>query len=147
MDAVGSGARLIMYEVFPHTADVGLRVRAESLEALLVEAARGFTSLLVENLDAIEPRESVAFTIEGSDPDYLFFDWLNELLYTFETRQLVFSRFEVRPREAGIDAQARGEELDLARHRANHEVKAVTYHGLRVEESAEGWTAEVVLDI
>jgi len=136
-----------MFEVFPHTADVGLRVSAESLAALLVEAGRGFTSLLVENLDAIEPRQAEAFAIEGSEHDYLFFDWLNELLYTFETRHLVFSRFEVTPGEAGIDATAWGEALDLARHRTHHEIKAVTYHGLRVDESADGWTAEVILDI
>jgi SHS2 domain-containing protein len=136
-----------MFEVFPHTADVGLRVRAANLAALLVEAGRGFTSLLVENLEAIEPRQTVAFAIEGSDPDYLFFDWLNELLYTFETRHLLFSRFEVTPREAGIDATAWGEALDLARHRTHHEIKAVTYHRLRVEASEDGWTAEVILDI
>ena len=29
----------------------------------------------------------------------------------------------------------------------DHEVKAITYHGLQVEQTADGWLAEVIVDI
>jgi len=41
----------------------------------------------------------------------------------------------------------RGETCDPARHSLAHEVKAVTYHGLAVEQVPDGWRAEVILDI
>jgi SHS2 domain-containing protein len=136
-----------MFEIFPHTADVGLRVQAADPTELFVEAARGFSTLLVDNLDDVASSESVSFTVHGTELDYLLFDWLHELLFTFEIRHLVFSRFEVALDADGLRATAHGEKLDFARHRVNHEVKAVTYHGFTVEEAAEGWVAEVIFDI
>jgi len=136
-----------MFEIFPHTADVGLRVRAASAPELFVEAARGFGTLLVENLEEVAPRRAVRFVLGAADLDDLLRDWLQELLFTFETRRLLFSCFEVELGAHGLSATARGEELDFARHRVNHEVKAVTYHGLFVSETPAGWVAEVIFDI
>ena len=42
-----------MYEIFEHTADVGIRARAGSLEELFADAARGLFSVMVENLAAV----------------------------------------------------------------------------------------------
>ena len=136
-----------MFEIFPHTADVGLRVQAADSTELFREAARGFGTLLVDNLEDVIPGETVTFTVRGTELDYLLFDWLHELLFTFETRHLVFSHFDVELDAEGLHATARGEELDFARHRVNHEVKAVTYHGLTVERTDRGWVAEVIFDI
>ena len=136
-----------MYEVFEHTADLGLRVRAASFEALLAEAARGLFSLIVTNLDDVQPVLSIEYQIEGSDPHYLLFDWLNELLFAYETTHVVLVAFEVRLTAGGLAATARGEPIDTARHQLEHEVKAITYHELKVEQQADGWLAEVIVDI
>jgi SHS2 domain-containing protein len=53
----------------------------------------------------------------------------------------------VRLSDAGVQAIVRGERFDSARHRLEHELKAITYHGLKVEQTGDGWVAEVVLDI
>ena len=45
--------------------------------------------------------------------------------------------------DGGLSGTAWGEPLDPARHALDHEVKAITYHGLRVEQTADGWLAEV----
>ncbi len=50
-------------------------------------------------------------------------------------------------REDGLTGVAWGEPLDHTRHELAHEVKAITYHGLRVERTADGWLAEVIVDI
>jgi SHS2 domain-containing protein len=47
----------------------------------------------------------------------------------------------------GIVATARGEPIDLKRHEIDNEVKAITWCGLKVERSADGWLAEVIVDI
>ena len=136
-----------MFETFEHTADLGLRVRAKSLENLLEEAGRGLFSMMVTNLEDIQCLQERAYRIDGTAADYLLFDWLNELLYTFESDRLLMAEFSVKLDSNGLRATARGETMDLDRHRMEHEVKAITYHGLRVEEDDDGWIAEVIVDI
>ena len=58
-----------MFEVFEHTADVGLRIRGRSLSELLIDAARGFFSLIVVNLDAVRPVQETKYQLEWTEPD------------------------------------------------------------------------------
>ena len=136
-----------MYELFDHTADVGLRMRAESLDELFADAGRALFSVIVANFDAVEPVQELALRIEGSRRDDLLFDWLAELLYTFETRRVLLSDFRVSVRDDGLEAIARGEPFDPERHELDMEVKAITYHGLKVEQDGDGWLAEVIVDL
>ena len=68
-------------------------------------------------------------------------------LYRFDADHMVFGAFEVRVRPGGLTGIARGEPLDPARHLLNNEVKAITYHELKVEQTGDGWFAEVIVDI
>lgn len=137
-----------MYETFEHTADLGLRVRASDLDQLFADAARGFFSMLVVNLDEVRPVNARTYHITGDQPDYLLFDWLSELLYAFETEQLLFCEFDVRAGPSELNATCRGESMDIPRHDMDHEVKAITYHGLKLEQNNDGeWLAEVIVDI
>jgi SHS2 domain-containing protein len=136
-----------MFEIFDHTADLGIRVEADSFEALLAEAATALTSVLVANPEAIEPVARVDLTIDGTEPENLLVDWLSELLYRFSAEHMLFCRFEITRREDHVAARAWGETVDPARHRIDTEVKAITYHRLKVEQQADGWLAEVIVDL
>ena len=83
-----------MYELFEHTADLGLRATAPDLNALFEEAAKALTSSIVEDPAAIQHETEVAIDIAGTDREYLLFDWLKELLYRFDAEHMIFSRFE-----------------------------------------------------
>lgn len=136
-----------MHETFAHTADVGLRVRAADLDTLFAEAGSALTSVIVSNPEGVEPRLSQEFRVAGSDLAYLLADWLAELVYAFESQRLLFCEFDAKVAGSGLCAVARGEVYDPARHVLDHEVKAVTYHGLKVERQDSGWLAEVIVDI
>ena len=136
-----------MYEVFPHTADLGLRVKAPDLNLLFAEAGRGFFSIIVTNLADVRPETRIEFKIDGRDLVYLFADWLNELLFAFESRRLLLCEFDVTVGDDGLRATGKGETVDESRHQLDHEIKAITYHGLNVRQVGDGWMAEVILDI
>ena len=136
-----------MYETFEHTADLGLRVRAPDLDTLFVEAARGLFSIIVEDLDSVQPREQLDVRLAAEERDFLLFDWLRQLLAHFDARHVLFSRFTVHVDDSGLTGTAWGEPLDRDRHELDHEVKALTYHGLRVEPADGGWLAELIVDI
>jgi SHS2 domain-containing protein len=136
-----------MFELFDHTADLGLRVTAPDLNTLYTEAAVGLFSMMTDDLSAIRPNLSAAFDIPRTDREFLLFDWLRELLLYADEHRVLFSRFDVTVTDSGLSATAHGEPLDPARHQLAREVKAITYHGLKVEPTADGWLAEVIVDI
>lgn len=136
-----------MYRTFEHTADLGMLVEASDRNELFAEAGRAFLSILVDNPGDVRPQTAVAIRVEGSELDYLLFDWLNELLFRFETDRLLFSEFDVVVDANGLKATARGEPLNCERHRPSHEIKAITYHELEVKVTDGGWRARFIVDI
>ena len=136
-----------MYETFEHTADLGLRVRAADLNSLFAEAAHALFAAIVDDPATVQPRQQLDVQLAADDREYLLFDWLRELLYHFDVEHLLLSRFEVQVSDTVLTGTAWGEPLDRDRHALSHEVKAITYHGLRVEQTSDGWLAEVIVDI
>jgi SHS2 domain-containing protein len=142
-----------MYEIFEHTADVGIRARADSIDELFADAARGLFSVMVANLDVVQSRQELNLSVKGSDIEEVLHDWLAELLYTFHGRRLVLREFQVQiyqieqTAEIQLSAVARGEPIELKRHEIDVEVKAITWHGLRIQKRGDEWVAEVIVDI
>jgi SHS2 domain-containing protein len=139
-----------MFELFEHTADLGLRIRAATLAELLAEAGRGLLSILVANPEAVRPVQTKTIQLSAEEPSYLLFDWLSELLFAFENEKLLVTEFAI-DLECGaalqLTATCRGESMDQSRHQMDHEVKAITYHHLHVDQTKDGWEAEVIVDI
>ena len=136
-----------MYEVFEHTADLGIRVASDSFVGLLTEAAVGLTSVLVDDPASVRSTRQIDVEIPGNDPEDLLVDWLAELLWRFSAEHMLFSRFEIIQHDDHISAHIRGETFDGTRHRLDTEVKAITYHRLKVEHDTQGWRAEVIVDL
>ena len=136
-----------MYELFEHTADLGLRVRAADLDTLFAEAAACLFTAVLEDIGSVRPEQAVAIELAGNDREFLLFDWLRELLSRFDADHIVFGHFEVKVRDDGLSGIACGEPLDPARHQLAHELKAITYHELKVVRDGGQWLAEVIVDI
>lgn len=136
-----------MHEHFDHTADLGLRIVAPNLNQLFAEAGECLFAAIVDDPGTIRDRNEFTLVIEGTDRAYLLFDWLKELLLRFDRDGLLFARYEVNVQDNGLSARIGGEPFDPSRHALLREVKAITYHDLIVEESADGWLAEVIVDI
>jgi SHS2 domain-containing protein len=132
-------------------ADVAFEAWAATLEDLFVAAADATTNTMAENLEAIEDRQRRSISLEEGSADLLLFRLLGELIYFKDAEGLLLRIPAVRihRRDGGfvLEAEARGEPLDPLRHHLQADVKAVTLHLLRVEQTARGWEAFVVLDI
>jgi protein archease len=136
-----------MYETFEHTADLGLRIHADDLNTLFAEAGRALFSVIVENPDDIRNVEEIPFTIKGNEAEELLHDWLTELLFTFHVHRRVLINFDVNIHPTELTAVAHGEKIDPKRHEIDLEIKAITWHGLKVVQTGDGWMAEVIVDI
>ncbi|QJX00473.1 archease [Frigoriglobus tundricola] len=136
-----------MHELYEHTADLGLRATAPDLATLFAEMARCLVSAMVEDPTAVRPTTEMRYAISCADRELLLADWLRELLRLFEEEHLLLATFDVKVGDSGLMASLWGETYDPERHALAHEVKAITYHELKVVEHAGGWLAEVIVDI
>ncbi len=135
------------FRTLEHPADIGFEAFGPTREEVFANAARALFHLMVD-LESVEPRTEAALQVEGSDPASLLVNWLSELLFLNDAEGRLFSEFEVeRLEDRSIAARARGEKFDRTRHRAKLQVKAITYHQLKLERTAEGWQARVYVDI
>jgi SHS2 domain-containing protein len=136
-------------ETFDHTADVGLRVRGADLNDLFRTAAEGVFDYIVVNRAEVRAEEHESVSLDADSTEELLAAWLNELIFRCETKHRLFSRFDVRVADdgRGLQAEIAGEPIDHDRHILDHEVKAVTHHGLTLQRAGSGWLAELILDI
>ncbi|MGQ0797703.1 MAG: archease [Methanobacteriota archaeon] len=132
------------YEELDHTADVGIRAHGASLGELFAAAAAGMFSL-VTDLRKVRAVGEVEVRVTADDLEALLVRWLSELLFLHETQRLLLKEFDVRINGTSLEALARGEAIDKARHDLKLNIKAVTYHRLRIDPKAG--VAEVIFDI
>ena len=137
------------HETFDHTADVGLRVEGSDLDDLFRTAAEGLMGYVVVNREEVRASESETVDLTDDGPTELLAAWLNELVFRVETGHRLYSGFDVRVEGDGrhLVGTIAGEPIDRGRHVLDHEVKAVTRHGLRLDRLLDKWVAEVILDI
>jgi SHS2 domain-containing protein len=103
-------------------------------------------SILVEE-GGVAETQAVEVEVEAADAEELVHVWLRELLYRCSADGWVFGRFEVEEATPSrVRAVCHGEPIDPDRH-AGTEIKAVTWHDFRVEQTPDGWVAEVLFDI
>ena len=136
------------YEFFDHTADIGVHVNGATLPELFTNAAQAMYQTLGE-FKKSPTRDQKPVTMEASSVEDLLHDWLSDLLYEVEANRLLYDEFEIHelapPR---LSATLRGGEIDFGQSQPNEEIKAVTYHQLRVEQLPDkSWRATVIFDV
>ena len=137
----------VAYEIIEHPADVGFRAYGATLEELFKNAAEAMMSLGCA-LESIEERECREVAAHGENLEALLYDWLAEILAIADAEQLVFRRAEVTEvTSSKAGGVVYGEKFDKTRHQAGTYIKAVTYHQLQVGQTADGWRAQVFLDV
>lgn len=125
-----------------HTADWELEVWAPDLPALLEQAARGMNALSGVQIEQ-GPVQQRSFVLPATDSEKLLVSFLSELLYAQERDGLVFVSFNLTLHEDRLLARVEGVPL----HGLDKEIKAVTYHNLRLRQTQRGVEARIVFDV
>ncbi len=135
------------YEVFDHTADVGIHAFGHTSPELFIHAAQGMGSLMVAP-EQIRDSVSREIVVEGHDVVSLLIAWLNALIFLFDTEYLLFRTFEIDAfTETSLHGRASGEPYDAQRHDLSSAIKAVTWHEATVERTDDGYKARIIFDI
>jgi len=135
------------WQHFDHDADVGVRGIGTSRTEAFEQAALALTSIVTQ-VESVEPRYQIDLSIANSDPEMLFVDWLDALIFEMATRKMLFSRYEVDIHVDRLSASAWGEPVDVERHEPAVEIKGATLTELKVEKQDDGqWLAQCVVDV
>jgi SHS2 domain-containing protein len=133
------------YRLIEHTADIGLIAAGGNLAEAFGNAAYGMFSIIA-GLRAVREVESRQVELEGKDMEALLFDWLNTLIYFFDTDSLLLRRFDIHElTENRLKAVCYGERYNPSRHRLKTGVKSATYHMLNIDREKN--RVRVIFDI
>jgi SHS2 domain-containing protein len=134
------------FEILDHTADVGIIAYGADLSQAFANAARGLFSLITD-LDDVEEILHRDAELTATDEESLLVEWLNELIYQFDTEGIIFKRFDIiRLDSTRLKARSYGEKVDKSKHKLKIGVKAATYHMLKVDKG-DGCKVQVLFDI
>ncbi len=132
-------------------ADIAFEAWGETLELMFDSAADATMNVMISDLESIRPQVERGIDVEADTIDMLLFSLLQELIFFKDAERLLLRLGDLRIEHGdgaySLKATARGEEIDPARHDMIVDVKAVTLHRFRVEQTSRGWEATVILDI
>ncbi len=135
------------YEIIPHTADIGIKAYGKDLKELFRNAAYAMFDIIAD-LDGLKASVTQSIEVKAANSEELLVAWLNELLYNFYTKQIIFFDFQIEEQKPDfLKAKAVGRHAGENRNRLKTEIKAVTYHELKIEEKGNGLTATVIFDV
>jgi SHS2 domain-containing protein len=134
-----------------HTGDLGLRVTADTLPALFERAAEG-TFRVLTDLEDVGPAGASCVVVRAADREALMVRWLSELNFRHTAHRQLYRAFSVssvgaQGEEWVLEATVQGEPIDPERHVVHTEIKAVTFHGLEVQATDDGWAVQVIFDM
>ena len=136
-----------MFRAIDHTADIGLLIEGKNKEQLFAEAARGMFSIVAGGrINGKLKVKSLKLEVTGPTLEELLVSFLNELLYLAEKEKAIFNRFEVEIKKIKNRFYLQGRIKENSQV-PKREVKAATYHNLKVEKKDNFWQTTIIFDV
>ena len=133
------------------TADVAFEAWGDTVEEMFISAAEATMNVMVADLERIERSQKRQIQISSDALDMLLFNLLQEIIFFKDAEQLLLRIEKAKiERKNGVyllEATGWGEQIDPERHRLVVDVKAVTLHRFKVEQTQRGWETFIILDI
>ena len=147
------------YEWIDHTADVGVRVYAKNLKTLFKNAAVVMFKLIAKPHRNIPPSHAHSFPLrqmagerkmkvhlDASNREELLIRWLGELISLYDCKRLVFTKFEIEElSDQNLNALVTGQPRKY--FSIETEIKAVTYHELKIQKENSFYSAQIIFDV
>jgi SHS2 domain-containing protein len=135
------------YQELNHTADIGIRLQAETRTALFERAALAMFDIILSSFEPCAETETVDIDVNAASSDLLLREWLAELLYMHMTKMLFVTSADITGlSDTQLVAKVRTIPMTDRMIADATEIKAVTYHGLSLLEAETGYEAQIIFD-
>lgn len=131
------------------TADLAFEATGKDLDELFVNAAMALFDAQA-NLDTVQDKTSKTVKLKNKNLEQLLHDFLSEIIYYKDAEQLLFKTAKVKISKNAqyeLTAELKGEKLDMSKHELGNDLKAVTWHKFKIEQTPKGWRCQAVVDI
>lgn len=147
MTATGEGKD---FWYLTHDADILVRLKGDTFEGMLISGMKAlFATILLDYPTAYSPTSRKDFEFNGDTREDLLVDWLRKLLHAFSVDSVVPVNAVIR-KISGTRYRAHvafGEYVP-GKSKLNTEIKAITYHNLKVwSDRGFDWNATVLFDV
>jgi len=137
----------LTYRLIDHTADFGIHVFGADAGELFKNAGNALFDVLTD-LDSVKESHNLLITCQGQDWPDLMVNWLRELLYLWNGKQLLVKKVVIENiSEIRLQATLFYDPYDPGRHVIKEEIKAVTYHQIDVKKKSTGWESKIIFDV
>ena len=139
------------YRFLDHMTDAVIEAYGTTLEEVFENAAKALCDTMID-LKTVRPKREIKLSAKGNDLYSLLFDWLDRVMLLLVADGIAMSQFSVKIKKRHnnsylLEGTARGEPLELDRHRYKVEIKAVTYHEMEIKQEKGMITAKFLLDL
>jgi len=136
-----------IFEYIDHPADIMLRVYGETLSSLFINAAKGLYDVLKPRTKSGGSENRKTGVLKSSSKEELLVLFLNEILFLAIKDHLIFTDFLINIKcsrnQNRLKYNMTGKEIEML----EREVKAVTYHRLKIEKIGKFFQTEIIVDI
>jgi SHS2 domain-containing protein len=137
----------VPYKLIDHTADFGIHVLGHNPKNLYENAALAMFDFLTD-LKTVKGQKHLELTLNGEDRPDLMVNWLRELLYMWTGRQMLVKKVDILfISETNLKARVFFDTYSPENHYIKNEIKAVTYHQIKVEKGPKEWLARIIFDV
>lgn len=127
------------YKILDHATDAFIEVTASNLEEAFLTAANAVIETTLDR-KTVKEKEEWPIIVQGKDLNYLLFNWLEAIIYQLITDGFAIKRIELdlkKNEEYEISATSYGEPIDLKKHNFKVEIKAPTFHEMKILEDGQ----------
>ena len=132
------------FEFLENVEDVEFQALGQTLEEAFSNCALAVSKTLCKGL--IKRKKSFRVQAYGKDNESLLYNFLEELLYLFDTEHFIWGRVtEMKIKDNRLTAKVAGD--DVEKYEKRTPIKSPAHSGMSVKKEDGKWTAHVVLDI
>jgi SHS2 domain-containing protein len=139
--------RRLKYKILSHTADLRLEVYGRTLEELFANAAEAIGDILSPQAKSAKRKAQSEFRkkikVKSLNINTLLVDFLNEILAKSHIDKKAYSVQRLALSDNSLEAEIVGRPVD----KFDEDIKAVTYHGVDIQQKEGIWQTKLIFDI
>jgi SHS2 domain-containing protein len=125
------------FRYIDHVSDAMVEAYGRTLGEAFAHSARALVNLVC-NVSKVDPDKIVTIETTGFDRKSLLYNWLEKVLLVLLIDNIILAKFEVKIKRHKDDyylfSTCKGDDFLRQKHEYKVEVKAITYHGMKITD-------------
>jgi SHS2 domain-containing protein len=125
------------FRYIDHVSDAMVEAYGRTLGEAFAHSARALVNLVC-NVSKVDPDKIVTIETTGFDRKSLLYNWLEKVLLVLLIDNIILAKFEVKIKRHKdkyyLFSTCKGDDFLRQKHEYKVEVKAITYHGMKITD-------------